>query len=296
MFTIIAVVLFVIAVVAFVYALMYRKQMASVLVMGVIGVLLLLGSFWFATHWIVPNQYVGVAKSTVSQDLYGPYESGLAPKPVLSTVYKFPASSDYQRCETYTPAIKGSYGITVDLCYYYDTGNVDWIKEINKTGKFNSDVILDVWRNSVVGEVAEAVKLYTPEQLSENRGVIEEQIFKNVYPWFDERGINLKSLSFKDWDFISDEVAAAFDASIVSQRKIAEQEALYQAAIKARTRELYEAETKYQVAQKQANTIKLLDFTGNDAIQYLWIQALAENGKVPDTVILGNTPVTTPSN
>jgi hypothetical protein len=262
----------------------------SAIIAGVLGA-------WFQTHRIVPTQQVGISKSTFSQELAGLYPSGLAPKPFFGAIYTFPSSSDLERCEQFTPAIKGSYGITVDLCFYYDAGNINWLDEVNDTGFLNANQIMQVWRNSVVGDVAKSVKSFTPEALSDNRSRVEAALFENVSPWFVERGIPLSRVSFKNWDFTSTEVAQAFDASIVSQRKITEQTALLEAAKISREREVYEAETTRLVADLQKQSLNLLGFEGSDAVQYLWIKLMADNDRVPDTVILGrqNTPISVPA-
>ncbi len=210
-----------------------------------------------------------------------------------------PSSTNYERCETYTPALKGSYGITLQTCFYYNVGQVDWLAEIDRTGQLDADNIMNVWRNSVVGDVAKSVKMYTPEALSDDRSVAEQAIFENVTPWFNERGVALVSLSFKNWDFTSEAVANAFDESIVTQRKIAEQAALLQAAKISREREEYEAETARLVSEKQKEALNLLGLKGSAAVDYLWIKYLTEKDEVPDVLILGRgggeTPISIPA-
>ncbi len=252
--------------------------------------------FWFQTHRVVSTQYVGISRATISQALDGPHHAGLAPKPFLGAIYQYPSSSAFERCEQYTPAIKGSYGITLDVCFYYDTGNVNWLEEVNRTGSLDASRIMGVWRNSVVGDIAKSVKSYTPEALSDNRAEVEQRLFENVSPWFAERGVPLTRVSFKNWDFTSQEVAKSFDASIVSQRKITEQAALFEAAKISREREKYEAETAKMVAETQKAALNLLGLEGDAAVQYLWIKALAESGKTPDVLILGagDAPVAIP--
>lgn len=261
-----------------------------------ISVIVAVPGIWMQTHRIVPTQHVGVSRSTFSQELDGLYPAGIMRKPFFGSVHLYPASSDNERCERYTPAIKGSYGITLDLCYYYDAGNVDWLKEINRTGSLKADYIMSVWRNSVVGDVARSVKDYTPEALSDNRAGVELAIFENVLPWFTERGVPLVRVSFKNWDFTSEDVAKSFDNSIVSQRKITEQTALFEAAKISRERELYEAETAKQVAERQKESLNLLGLEGDAAVQYLWIKVLSESNKTPDVLILGggNVPISIP--
>ena len=296
--TIVAICLFFLVVVCVIGALMQFVDSEPVngLVLGVLATIAFVGGYWFQTHQVVPTQYVGVSKSTVSQELTGPFSAGLVKKPFFGSVYKFPASTSYEKCEQYTPAIKGSYGVTVDLCFYYDVAHVDWLAEIRHTGSLDAGYIMTVWRNSVVSGVARSVKDYTPEELSDRRMEVEAALFENIAPWFNERGISLVRISFKDWVFTSEVVGQSFDESIVSQRKITEQTALFEAAKISREREMYEADTALLVAERQKESINLLGLTGDAAVQYLWIKALTDADKAPDVLILGtsSTPVSIP--
>jgi hypothetical protein len=297
LFTIGAVILFVIALVCAVGAMasFLDEEVAVAVVALVICVVCAGVGLWLQTHRIVNTQHVGISRSTFSQELRGLHNPGMRKKPFFGSMHQYPASSNYERCERYTPAIKGSYGINIDLCFYYDVGNVDWLKEVNLTGSLDAGRIMNVWRNSVVGDVAKSVKEYTPEALSDNRAEVERTIFENVSPWFNERGVPLARVSFKNWDFTSAEVAQSFDASIVSQRKITEQTALFEAAKISREREKYEAETSKLVAEWQKEALDVLGFEDKYAVEYLWIKMLSEQDKAPDVLILGaDTPVAIP--
>lgn len=299
MFTFIAIIMFLVGICLIIWAfLILPDSKTNTGVLVILAIFLIGGGWWFQTHRIVSTQYVGVSRATISQELEGLYPAGIMTKPFLGAVYEYPASSNFERCEQYTPAIKGSYGITLDLCFYYDVGNVDWLKEINRTGSLDANYIMGVWRNSIVGDVAKSVKEYTPEALSDNRSEVEQAIFENISPWFSERGISLTRVSLKNWDFTSDEVAKSFDASIVSQRKITEQTALFEAAKISREREKYEAETAKLVAEWQKEALDELGLDGQQAIDYLWIKTFSEQGKTPDVLILGttNTPISIPLN
>lgn len=252
----------------------------------VLAVLAFAGGFWFQTHRIVPVNNVGVARASFSQELSGPFPAGVVSKPFFGNVSNFPASTDMERCENFTPAIKGAYGITMDICFYYNTGAVNWLTEIESTGSLNAGSIMAVWRNSLVGDVARTVKDYTPEALSEDRSAVELAIFESVNPWFVERGVELTRLSLKNWDFTDPTVAAAFNEGIVSQRRIAEEAALMSAAELRRNRETYEAETSRMVAETQKQSLDQLGLEGEAAVQYLWIKALLELNKAPDVLIL----------
>lgn len=288
-FTILAIVLFIAALILFIWGI-YAFSEHSNVAAGVPALLTLVaisGGIWFQTHQIVPVNHVGVSRSTFTQQLSAQQTAGMVSKPFFGSVYRYPAALKYERCETFTPAIAGSYGITLDLCLYYNVGNVDWLQEIQRTGVLDADPIMNVWRNSIVGDVARSVKEYTPEALSDNRSEIEQALFENVRPWFVERGVELASVSFKNWDFSSEAVATAFDESIVSQRKIAEQAALLKAAKISREREEYEAETAMLVAEWQKEALNELGLEGPAAVEYLWQKLFAEQGAMPDVLILG---------
>jgi hypothetical protein len=254
---------------------------------GVAALLLALSGLWVQTHTIVPSQFVGVSRNSVTQELRAPLNPGIVSKPFFGRVYHYPWATSYEQCRTYTPALKGSYGITVNLCFYFNTQGVDWTGEINRTGLFKSEEIFNVWGNSVVSDVARSVKDYTPEELSDNRSAVESAIFENVSQWFAERGVPLLRVSFVNWDFTSPEVAKSFDESIVSQRRITEQTALLEAAKISRERMMYEAETSRMVSEQQKQSLDTLGLEGDAAIEYMWIKLLQDADKVPDVVILG---------
>lgn len=50
------------------------------------------------------------------------------------------------------------------------------------------------------------------------------------------------------------------------------------------------------VAETQRQSLELLGLSGTDAVQYLWIKALVESGKMPTTIILNTTdsPISIP--
>lgn len=287
MFTILAVILWLLffcaVLVAFYFV--FEGSVGAVLATAAIAIVLFFGGYWMQTHRSVPVNYVGVAKDNITQELSPVQKSGLVSKPFFGSVETFPASNSTELCRTYYPSLKGSYGIDVDVCFYIDTANVDWKREIEETGSLDSTVIMSVWLNGVVSDVAKTVKGYTPELLSENREQAQQNLFENVSPWFAERGITLVRVSFIEWDFSSEEVAKTFDESILSQRKITEQTALFEAARISRDRELFEAETDLIVAEKQRQMCSALDLTGEDCNMYLLINLYEEQGQIPDMVI-----------
>ncbi len=294
----VAITLDIITVVLFLWGLSYLagrdKDNIAAGVLIILAVVAFAGAFWAQTHRIVSVNHVGVARSSFSQELSGPFPAGVVSKPFFGSVSEFPASTDMERCENFTPAIKGAYGISMDVCFYYNAGAVNWLTEIERTGLVNANGIMAVWRNSIVGDVARTTKDYTPEALSEDRSVVEKAILESVNPWFTERGVELTRLSLKNWDFTDSTVAAAFNEGIVSQRRIAEEAALMSAAELRRNRETYEAETSRMVAETQKQSLDQLGLEGEAAVQYLWIKALLELNKAPDVLILGGGNVSVP--
>lgn len=290
MFTIVAIVLFAVAIGVTLAAISRGfgdGDWGVAAVFGVAALLLALSGLWVQTHAIVPSQFVGVSRDSVSQELRGPLNPGIVSKPFFGRVYHYPWATSYEQCRTYAPALKGSYGIMVNLCFYFNTQGVDWTGEINRTGLFKAEEIFSVWGNSVVSDVARSVKDYTPEELSDNRSAVESAIFENVSQWFAERGVPLLRVSFVNWDFTSPEVAKSFDESIVSQRRITEQTALLEAAKISRERMMYEAETSRMVSEQQKQSLDTLGLEGDAAIEYMWIKLLQDADKVPDVIILG---------
>ena len=152
LFTIGAVVLFIVAAILAIRAIfsLAKGDKIFTVALAIASLLLIASAWWTQTHRIINTQYVGVTRSTFNQELDGLYQAGLVAKPFFGGVFEYPASSNFERCEQFTPAIKGSYGITLDLCLYYDTGNVDWMKEINRTGSLDANQIMSVWRNGIV--------------------------------------------------------------------------------------------------------------------------------------------------
>lgn len=194
----------------------YNNNNIPPIILGVVMIGVFIVTGWFQTHYIISNQTVGITKNAFTQKLDFQANSGIITKPFFGSVHMFPSSTSFERCEQYTPSIRGSYGVTVDVCFYYNTSTVNWLEEVKSTGSLNANEIMLVWRNSVVGKVASSVKDYTPEQLSDNRLEVEQAILANVLPWYQERGIELVTISLKDWDFTSPDVAKAFDESIIS--------------------------------------------------------------------------------
>ncbi len=301
--------MFVLSIIAFVVALLLlgfaiaeaanKEHVLSGVLVGAATLVLFLG-IGFQVLRVIPTQYVGITRSSVTQELAGPYEEGVVLKPFFGTVYHYPASKEFEACYGYNPAIRGSYGIKVNLCHYFNVREVDWLKEINTTGKLDASSIMSTWRNSTVRRVADVFKGYSPELLSQNSPKVEQDLFERLSPWYAERGITLVRVSFANWEFASEQVAKDFDASITKQRRIAEEQSLAEAAKIARQRQLYEAETQLQVAEKQRAALDELGINDDDVVQYMWMKAMTEADKVPDVLILGSSdntqlPVAVPS-
>jgi hypothetical protein len=249
-------------------------------------------AYMFQTHRIIPRNSVAVFKSTFTQELTEPRPAGIQGKPFFASTHTFPYNTQTEYCDKYTPSIQGGIGVWLEVCFYFDTTNVDWAKEVDTTGSYDASKIMGVWRDSVVSEIATSVKGQTPKNMNVNRANIEASMFESVYPVFNERGVPLTRLVFRDWDFSSDEVAKTYDESITAQARIAEQEALFEASELARKRELFEAETNTLVAQEQSRALDTIGLEGGDAVMWMWQRLYAEQQTVPEMVITnGGAPV-----
>ena len=274
-----------------VVGLLNDREQTGAAVVGLITVVLFGIHIWFQTHTVVPTQYVGISRNLITQELGAPQHSGIASKPYLGTMHLFPAAGAGEYQTKYIASLDGSYGVWLDLYLYIDYANIDWRKEIELTGQLGANEIVTTWRNSLSVRVANTVNNMTPETLSEQRAVVESAIYNTMNEWFRERGITLVRVSFDDWDFTSEAVAAAFDESIVSQRKITEQIALLEAAKASRERELYEVETAMLVAQQQAEVFETLGLTGDQIVSYAWIQYFKDENVTPNVFTVGTTPI-----
>lgn len=285
--TVFAVFLFILGLVAIVVGVLTSNKVG--IGIGLISAaFLFLGGHWMQTHRVVGVNTVGIAKNTFTQEFTSQQESGLIDKPFFGSVTTYPASTDFEQCDRFTPPIKGSYEIIIDYCGYFDQSQTDWVAEINSTGKFTAKEIMAVWRTGVVGAVSAVVSDKTPDQMNTERAQIEEDIYLAMHSWYAERGIVLNRGAFKFWDFSSEAVGAAYDESIGVQRKVAEQDALFAASEKVRIRELYEAETLQLVGAEQLKAAQIMGISEDDIVEWLWMQYFRESGTAPDYMVLGS--------
>ena len=248
--------------------------------------------------FIVPALHTGYVKNSLTQEISQVKTVGISNKPFLASYHIFPNSPKHENCTDYNVAAKGGIGITVSLCTYINA-SFDWLSEMQKTGHVDYNPIREVWKKETTGLIAKTIKDKSPSQLSDERFQIESDFFTAIQPWYNERGIDLITVSFPSWDFTSEKVAVEYDKSIQSQTRIAQEQNLLEAAGIAKEREILEAETDLEVADIQLETMELLGLDPETFIDFLWVK-LVEEGHKPDVLILdtsagkGNIPVSIP--
>lgn len=234
-----------------------------------LGIVFCIWGFFFSmTHRVVPVNERGIVYDATTGSIVGePRGSGLTSIPFFgSRIVTFPASINYQACQDFTPSVKGGYEVKLTTCFYIDASQVDWVLQFKRYNQFEVAKILEIWRNQVAPNVAGAMKEYTPQQLTYERDTISQVILKSVKPWFDKEGIPVNSVSLVNWDFTNKDVSAAFDQTILANTKQAQEQALFDASKVKRDRELFEADTRVQVANRVATGQK-------DAMQVLGIKS-----------------------
>lgn len=238
------------------------------------------------TYRVVPTQHVGVSRSLITQELSPVQAEGVIRKPFFGTVHTFPASSNYEKCFSFKPALEGSYEVTTDVCFYIDAAGVDWANEIRLTGHLGAEEIFATWRNQTAVGVADVFRSYAPEGLTADPLAADGALNTTMLEWYESRGVPLNRVTLAYWDFTSAEVAAVFDQSIASRRKVNEQEALLEAARIQRSREIYEVETVRLVAEERQGVYDALGLSAKEAIEYQWILLFEQQERVPSTFIV----------
>jgi hypothetical protein len=207
-------------------------------------------------------------------------------------------------CQNFTPSVKGGYEVKLTTCFYIDASNIDWAIQFKKYNNPDVNKIVEVWGNQIAPSIAGVVKDYTPQQLTYEREAISKGIFKSVQSWFESEGIVLRSAQFVNWDFTNKDVGAAFDQTILANTKQAQEQALFEAAKVRRDRELFEADTRVQVANRvatgQKDAMQVLGIKSEESVlQWFMIQWLQGLPTPPANLILslggGSLPVAVPT-
>ena len=295
--TVFAVILFILGFIAIVGGLVSGNK-TGVGIGLIAAAFLFVGGYWMQTHRVIKANNVGIARNTLTQEFTDIQQAGLINKPFFGQVYSFPASTDYELCERYFPPIEGSYEIYMDVCPYLNLSEVDWLAEIEKTGSFDSDVIMGVWKKGITVDVALVVTDKSPEDMNEKVAQIEAALYENTKSWYEARGIVSNRVVFAYWDFSSEEVGAEYDKSILIRREVTNQDALLEIAQKERILDLYKADTERQVSLFNIETLQLIsteqlvaaDNAGirdEDLLEWLWMNYFRDSGTAPDYMILG---------
>ena len=264
----------------------------------VVAALVFVGLWLFsASHRIVSVNYQGVIFSGNDGKVLNQVKSGLANKPFFGWISEFPDVTNQEMCPVFSSSASGGYGVNITLCFYYNASAVDWSNQIGLSGKVNFEEIQSIWVNQLAQIVAETVKDFQIADLTNKRQQVAERLFNKTQPFFNNYGVTLNQVVVNNWDFSNPEVGKLFDDTIQAQTIQAQEDAKLKASETARKRQLYEAETEVLLATEKAKVAKSLGLDSDAMVQYLWIQALSDSGKMPEMLILttANQPVI-PSN
>jgi len=208
-------------------------------------ILFVFGWQYSATHRVVPVNERWVIVNKLKAEVQGPVRSsGLTTKPIIgSRIIKFPGATEQQFCITYYPALKEGYEIFADICGNYDASSMDWKQLYLKYNFTTEEEMLNYWANQSKEEVSLALQGVDYTKITTERPAVSAEIRSKLSAWFDQLGVTVINIKLSNWDFTSEEVKKQVDqASAASMQKTIETQ-LYEAAILARTRQLYEVET-----------------------------------------------------
>lgn len=261
------------------------------IIVGAVLVFLVAGAAW-SVRQVYPNQR-GVVINAITADVGNTVlEPGMHNLGLFGNLHQFPAASEVQLCNNFTPSVKGGYGVVLSVCYYANTTQVNWVEQYRKYNTLDYNALTAIWFNKLTPLVASTVKDYNPQDLTDRREAILLSLAEVSAPVFTTDGVELGYVSLVNWDFTSPEIKAAFDKSAVANTLVAEERAKLAAAEKRREREMYEAETANAVASQYIKGIQSLGMKSEDVMQYLTIRTLIEQGTLPQVVIsVGGSPV-----
>ncbi len=273
-----------------------RKRVILAVVFLLSTFLFGLGSHFSLTHRVIPFNQQGIVLDKTTGSIVGSMrESGLTTRPILSSeVKKFPAGTQQEVCWDFLPSVKGGYEVKLTTCFYLDLSRVDWVEHVTEYNTFNFETIKAAWGNQLAPKVAEAVKEYTPANLTAERGAVVKSINTETGSWFEAEQVPLVRVSLAFWDFTNPEVAKAFDDTVVAQTLSAKEQAEFDAAAIERQTKNYKADTDIQVLEKltrgQLDAMRSLGIESEDAvIRFLTLQWLLSLERPPENLIISTT-------
>lgn len=263
----------------------------------VIAILSFVGFFFGQTHrFVKANEVMVVIDKKNGQPILPVRTSGVTSVPLWrSNQYTYPAQTVYQWCPQFTPSSKGGTSLITDVCFTADASKIDWVTQF-KAFNGNLDTITKGWQNAIQTNVASAISVYNPRDLTDRRLDVEQAIYSLTIVWFKDNGIPITMVSLKNWNFANAEVNKAYDEALLSQTQIDIANAQQEAA-KIR------ADTQVIVAQKLADGQRLACQTaGMDSetscLQYLELIWLSSSQNISNINVItganGNIPVSIP--
>lgn len=262
-------------------------------IIAVVATLFFVMMWYFsATHAVVPMYTSAVVVDKTTSKIVGNVrEPGLLEVPLLgSAVYYYPAATNAERCEDFTPSVKGGYEVSLKLCFYLNADKVDWPNQISRYNRPDWDNLWAAWANQLAPLVAKGIKDSPPQDLTNKRDTVSDSIKSNVAGFFETEKVPLNSLSLRNWKFTNPDMQKEFDKTLIAQTQSATEQAGLDAAVIARQRELYVADTDVQKANKMAEgqrtAMKTLGISSEDGvIHWLTIQWLLGNKNAQSIII-----------
>lgn len=224
-----------------------------------------IGWGYATTHRVVPPNerwlIINMADGAIERPARDP---GVTSKPfIMYRINKYPGVPEQPFCINYTPALKEGYEINAKVCGVYNAAKVDWVSQYSSHNFVNQDQMLAYWVEQTKESVSTALKEVNYTKITTDRASVSNSIREELYPWFNERGIQVSSLQLSNWTFTNPGIEEAVNqASAASMRTTIEVQ-LLEAAKKARERQLYEVVTANQVLEKRGEGLTLfLDSLG----------------------------------
>jgi hypothetical protein len=245
------------------------------------------GFIFSSTHFVVePNTTALIVDRSTGSTVGAMLTPGVHAKSWLQIKYVYPGQKNYVWCPQVTPSVKGGAEVVVTVCFTFDASAVNWQSQFLA---YNGDdkVVFDGWLSeNVQTSIASSIAAFVPQQLTDNRIAVENTISTNLLAWFAEKGVNLRMVALRNWQFTSPDMKAAYEAAQVSI-----------AQIEKANNEQAAAKIQAVTASMRAESCSAAGFTNEQYclgfLQLQWLQGLPS---LPNNFVLslgGNTPAVT---
>ena len=248
---------------------------------GMFALLFIFEFFFGNTHQVIPLNYKAVVVDSTTGKIVGDTRSsGMTDFPFFgSSLYKFPSATNQNICKDFTPSVQGGYEVKINICFYVDTSNADWVTQIKKYNKYEYEELVNLWIPQIAPKIAESVKDYIPADLTGKRAEVSAKLLENTKAVFAKENLVLNNVALTNWDFTNPEVAKAYDQTVVA--RTAQMKA--QAELDASQTSLKALEV---MSEGQSLSLKKLGISGENAVvQWLYLQWLQKSNTTPVVVV-----------